>query len=95
MGLRWQSLIVSPQQLDWMRPPDVPAGSRYEWWQSLRTVPSSWVASQGEAERFLYYDGPSYARSPAQICLAENELHVTSQAMFSPWPGSYSSACVV
>ncbi len=82
LGLRWQSLIVSPQRLDWMQPPAVGTNSRYQWWQQLRSVPSSWVASQGETERFLYYDGPSYARSPIAICLSGNQLYLAGQPMF-------------
>ena len=59
IGVRWQTLFVNPQKLDWMLPPNVPTDDRYAWWSRLRRVPSCWVSSRGEAERFLYYDGPT------------------------------------
>jgi len=71
LGLRWQSLIVSPQQLPWMHPPVVGSDPRYQWWGRLRQVPCSWVSSRGEAERFLYYDGPTLARTPVIATLGE------------------------
>ena len=67
VGLRWQSVIVSPEQLDWMKEPQVPDDERYRWWSELRKVPSSWVSSRGESERFLYYDGPTLATAPIDI----------------------------
>lgn len=82
IGLRWQSLIVSPAREAWMTPPEVPKIDRYRWWRLLREVPSSWVVSQGETERFLYYDGPTKARSPVVAHLRPTELTVSSQTMF-------------
>ena len=42
-----------------MTPPMVPPDPQFGWWSRLRDVPCSWVANRGEAERFLYYDGPT------------------------------------
>ncbi len=61
LGLRWQSVIVSPEKLSWMSPPTVPRDSKFDWWNRLREVPCSWVSNRGESERFLYYDGPANA----------------------------------
>ena len=84
LGLRWQSLIVSPQRQPWMTPPPVGNSDRYDWWERLRKVPSSWLSSQGESERFLYYDGPTRWRSPVQVSVERNILHF----MGSPVPGT-------
>jgi hypothetical protein len=35
-------------------------------------VPCSWVSSRGEAERFLYCDGPTLARTPVIATLADD-----------------------
>lgn len=64
LGLRWQSAIVSPKRLNWMTVPVVPSDPKFDWWGRLRKVPSSWIASRGETERFLYYDGPTQATVP-------------------------------
>jgi hypothetical protein len=69
LGVRWQSLIICPDRPVWMVPPVVPTESRFEWWSRLRDVPSSWVASRGEADRFLYYDGPTSALVPIKVAL--------------------------
>ena len=53
LGLRWQSLIISPNQRCWMTSPPIEDRQRYGWWERLRSVPSSWLGSQGESERFL------------------------------------------
>jgi hypothetical protein len=82
IGLRWQSLIVSPTREPWMTPPQVPDVKRFDWWRSLRDVPSSWVVSQGETERFVYYDGPTLACSPHLVHLTETGLSVSSRDMF-------------
>jgi hypothetical protein len=66
VGLHWQSLIVSPQRLPWMVSPAVPEDARYQWWNHLRDVPSDWVCSRGETERFLYYDGPTRSATPVR-----------------------------
>ena len=46
LGVRWQSLIVSPHRLDWMRPPVVGTDPRFQWWARLRKVPASWISSR-------------------------------------------------
>src|SRR5437868_2146843 len=74
VGSRWQSLIVTPSKLAWMQPPAVPTDNKYAWWNRLRQVPGSWVSSRGESERFLYYDGPTRARSPVTVRLVEGSL---------------------
>jgi hypothetical protein len=76
VGLRWQSLVVSPERLAWMTPPAIPSDPKYAWWDRLRQVPTSWVSSRGESERFLYYDGPTLAKSPLDVTLAGNALHL-------------------
>lgn len=82
MGLRWQSVIVSPQKQPWMALPDVGSDPRYAWWKSLREVPSCWVTNQGETERFLYYDGPTRAHSPISTCFDGQQLTVVAQPIF-------------
>jgi hypothetical protein len=67
LGLRWQSLIVSPQQHSWMHPPQAPTDAKYQWWPALRKVPASWVCNRGESERFIYYDGPTTAPAPVTV----------------------------
>ncbi len=67
LGLRWQSVIVSPEKLPWMQPPTVPDDPKFSWWSRLRKVPSSWVSNRGESERFLYYDGPTLMPSPLDV----------------------------
>lgn len=74
VGLRWQSLIVTPRQQRWMRPPAVPGQAKYQWWSRLREVPCSWVWNRGEAERFLYYDGPTAATAPIKVSRRETTL---------------------
>jgi hypothetical protein len=71
VGCHWQSLIISPQQLAWMMPPQVSGDPRFQWWKCLREVPSDWVSSRGEAERFLYYDGPTRGLAPIWVKLDE------------------------
>jgi hypothetical protein len=60
----------------------VPDEQRFRWWKSLRDVPSAWLSSQGEAERFLYYDGPTLAKSPHHVVLEPAQLAVTPRNMF-------------
>jgi len=67
VGVHWQSLIISPQRLFWMKSPAVPGDPRYQWWTGLRDVPSDWVTSRGETERFLYYDGPTNSVVPVRV----------------------------
>ncbi|MFN0021641.1 MAG: HEAT repeat domain-containing protein [Pirellulaceae bacterium] len=82
IGLRWQSLIVCPDRKPWTTLPEVPPARGFAWWESLRAVPSSWVTSQGETERFLYYDGPTLAKSPLSAKLVGNELLLETRDLF-------------
>ncbi len=84
VGLRWQSLIVSPQQLPWMTLPELDDDSRFAWWGTLRQVPSSWISSQGEAERFLYYDGPTLAKAPLRFGYDGRQVSWCECKMFGP-----------
>jgi len=77
LGLRWQSLIVSPTRLPWMTLPVVGGDPRYAWWTRLRGAPSGWISSRGESERFLYYDGPTLEPSPVAAKLTNNRLQLT------------------
>jgi hypothetical protein len=74
LGLRWQSVIVSPTLLPWMNPPNVGTDPKFAWWKRLRQVPSSWISNRNESERFLYYDGPTLAAPPVSFTLAGQEL---------------------
>lgn len=67
LGLRWQSLIISPSKLPWMTLPDVGPDPRFGWWSSLREVPCSYISNRNESERFLYYDGPSLFAQPVAV----------------------------
>ena len=69
LGVHWQSLIASPSRLKWMSPPAVPSDPRFAWWTRLRDVPSDWVWNRGEADRFLYYDGPTNSFEPVAVKL--------------------------
>lgn len=82
VGLRWQSLIVSPKRESWMVLPDVTGEKQFSWWKELRDVPSSWVVNQGETERFLYYDGPTLAESPVRPVLESTALILITENMF-------------
>ena len=75
VGFRWQTLFVSPKKLDWMTLESV-SESKYQWWNRLREVPSSWVSNRGESERFLYYDGPTENPSPVSVNLDSEQLTV-------------------
>lgn len=82
LGLRWQSLIISPSKLPWMNPPEVNNGTEFQWWKNLRDVPCSWVSNLGESERFVYYDGPTLANSPIKVSLADDVLQIDQQKIF-------------
>lgn len=75
IGLVWESVIVSPKFLAWMKPPNV-SGKRHQWWSVLREVESSWISANGESDRFLYYDGPTVLPSPSRVEIGVNELKV-------------------
>lgn len=82
LGLCWQTLIVTPDRRDWMTPPDAGADARFRWWTRLREVPCGWVSGRGESERFLYYDGPTKARSPVMVRLDGDGLAFTMTKIF-------------
>jgi hypothetical protein len=67
IGFRWDTLIVTPERRPWMSPPALPPNPKFAWWSRLRDVPCSWVSSRGEAERFLYYDGPTLLPPPVRV----------------------------
>jgi len=83
VGLRWQSLIVTPEKLDHLQLPTVSADPKYEWWKRLRQVESSYIANKNETEKFLYYDGPTMAQSPLKFEFTDEEtLELTHQPIF-------------
>ena len=88
LGLRWQSVIVSPTRLAWMVPPAVPADPRFAWWERLREVDCAWVSNRGEAERFLYYDGPTTAAAPIAVSQEGHRLRFRRSA---PQPADAAS----
>ena len=95
LGLRWQSLIVCPDRPNWMKPPTVPANPKFQWWSMLRDVPCSWVSSRGEADRFLYYDGPTRAPAPVTVAFDDSRRTLTFHAATTDYdppvpPGSAS-----
>ena len=74
LGLHWQSLIVTPMPPSFTQLVSVPADPKYQWWTRLRGVPSSYVTSCNETERFLYYDGPTHAKAPLNVALQGTSL---------------------
>lgn len=93
LGLRWQSLVISPTLLLGDVPPMVPADPRFRWWERLRAVRSSWVTNRGETERFLYYDGPTRATVPVAVTLEEtgHRLRFLIIPVDSPYEGNPDS----
>lgn len=77
VGLRWQTLFVSPERLDWMELKPV-TDETYRWWERLRAVDCSWVSNRGESERFVYYDGPTRLASPVVVSHESGEIEVVS-----------------
>lgn len=86
MGLRWQSLIVSPEKQPWMKEPPLPADDKFKWWQHCRNTNASWISSRGESEKFLYYDGPTKATTGFRFAFEENKLRfsVDNSALLPP-----------
>jgi hypothetical protein len=78
LGFHYDTLLITPQQPS-LQPPNVPADSKYAWWSKLRQVPSAWVSSRGEAERFLYYDGPTLQAPRFRIRLKDPQ-HLAIEA---------------
>ena len=87
VGFRWQTLFVSPKKLDWMTLESV-TEPKYQWWNRLREVPSSWVSNRGESERFLYYDGPTENPSPVAVTLENEKLVVIIPRGAADYTGS-------
>jgi hypothetical protein len=79
VGVRWQSLIVTPQLPPWAALQSVPADGRYQWWNRLRQVKSDYVISRGEVERFLYYDGPTNHSSHVSATLSDGKFHIINR----------------
>jgi hypothetical protein len=86
VGFRWQSLIVLPERADWMKLEPV-SKPKYQWWNRLREVQSSWICNRGESERFLYYDGPTESRSPVRVL--DERIRIEIQAP----PNNLEQAC--
>ena len=83
LGLHWQSVIVSPTKLPWMKLPTVDPDPKYAWWSDLRDVQCSWVCNRNESERYIYYDGPTLANSPINIEYETGEIKVKKQEIFT------------
>jgi hypothetical protein len=74
VGLTWENLIIAPERYDaWMHLESVL--KKRKWWSDLRQVNSDWVSNGEQTERFLYYDGPTLAKSP--VTIAQNETRIT------------------
>jgi len=86
VGLRWQSLIVTPEKLDGLELPKVSENPKHDWWKRLREVNSSYVANKYETEKFVYYDGPTTAESPFKIDNSLPQLTFTPQPLFQKTP---------
>ena len=84
LGLHWQSAVVSPTKLPWMELPKVESDPKFQWWEDLRDVECSWVSSLNESERFIYYDGPTLAKSPLELSYSEERIEVSEQSIFPP-----------
>ena len=82
LGLRWQSLIVSPEKLQWMNPPAVGDDPKFQWWNAAAASALFLLASsRGESVRFLYYDGPTLAKGLIAATLDGNILHLKPQRL--------------
>ena len=82
IGLRWQSLVVTPEKIAGLELPAVDSDSKYKWWKRLRDVKSSFVANKNETEKFVYYDGPTTAESPAKFEYEHPKLKCIPQRIF-------------
>jgi hypothetical protein len=85
VGVRWQSLVVTPARQTWMSPPEVPGDPKYAWWSGLREVPSSWIWNRDESERFIYYDGPTDAPAPVVVSRNGSRLQFTIARIPPVW----------
>ena len=75
VGFRWQSLLVLPEKYDWMSLETI-SDPKFNWWQIIREVETSWVSNRGETERFLYYDGPTEHPSPVKATIEGDKLKI-------------------
>ncbi len=75
IGVFWQSLIATPEKLNFASEPEVSEDKK--WWSDLREVKSSWVAKDEQAEKFIYYDGPTFMDSPYEIKKEGEAMQVT------------------
>jgi hypothetical protein len=65
VGLEWRGLRVGyDEKLEPPLPPIDAASDSSSWWKELRAVPSSIVATRGESERCLFYDGSTSCPTP-------------------------------
>ena len=76
-GVRWQTMLLTPDLRAGMRLADVPDDPRFQWWKALRNVPSCYVTSGGETERFIYYDGPTNTCLPVRVGFGRSTLTFT------------------
>ena len=67
-----------------MELPKVDSDPKFQWWKDLRDVECSWVSSLNESERFIYYDGPTQAKSPLDLSYSEEQIEVAEQSIFQP-----------
>ncbi|MFT5522491.1 MAG: hypothetical protein ACI9HK_000435 [Pirellulaceae bacterium] len=91
VGVRWQSVICSPTKRHWMSPPKVAKDAKYQWWERLRKVQSSWLSNMDESERFLYYDGPTNVSPPTFTVYKKNSLEINENDMFSQSKSNFRS----
>lgn len=83
VGFRWQTLLASPEKLDWMTIKPI-TEEKYSWWERLRQVNSSWVSNRGESERFLFYDGPTENSSPVVVFQRNKGVYVSTPHPLPP-----------
>jgi hypothetical protein len=83
LGPQWQSLIASPDRLPWMTVGDIGTDSSSgRRWRARSKESSAWLSSQDQAERFLYYEGPTTARSPVKASLAGDTLTLVTRDVY-------------
>ena len=82
VGLRWQSLIVTPEKLSGLELPTVSDNPKHSWWKRLREVAGSFVTNRNDTEKFLYYDGPTFAEPPLKIEFDRPKITFTPQPIF-------------
>lgn len=75
IGLSWEKVFVQPHRPQSWALKSI-EDAKFKWWSDLRSVPCSWVNSQGESERFLYYDGPTKTDLPFSVRLIGETVKV-------------------